>query len=140
MTLGIDRIPPVAHEAVLALTTTRSIDSDYGVDAARMFQSVCWGKDLTIRTLAPDDNGKMAVTVTPSGMDDTMNAQLILEGLARSGKSMAIQILVGRMASSSVSVTTQLGADLNTAEDVARKSRSGMWRYGDIGDEDPDEL
>lgn len=141
MTLGIDRIPPVAHEAVLALTTTRSIDSDYGIDAARMLQKLCWGKDLVIRTLAPnDDNGKMAAIVTIPGSDETVNSQLISEGLARAGKATSIESLASRMATASSSTVLQLGNDLMTAEQVARKSRCGMWRYGDIGDEDPDEL
>jgi staphylococcal nuclease domain-containing protein 1 len=141
MTLGIDRIPPVAHEAVLALTTTRSVDSDYGIDAARMLQGLCWGKDLVIRTLAPnEDNGKMAVTVTVSGSDETVNAQLISEGLARAGKPASVESLASRMATASSSAVVQLGNDLMAAEQVARKSRCGMWRYGDIGDEDPDEL
>lgn len=29
---------------------------------------------------------------------------------------------------------------LTTAQDTARTSRAGMWRYGDIGDDDEDEL
>ena len=36
--LGVDRIPPVAKEAVLALTLTRPVSDDEGVEAARMFQ------------------------------------------------------------------------------------------------------
>jgi staphylococcal nuclease domain-containing protein 1 len=140
MSLGIDRVPPVAREAVLALITTRSVDSDYGIDAARMFQSLCWGKDIMIQTFAPDDNGKMAVSVSVEGSDETINAQLISEGLARASKSAAIEALTSRMAVASSNVVVQLGADLNVAEEVARRSRSGMWRYGDIGDEDPDEL
>ena len=141
MTLGIDRIPPVAHEAVLALTTTRSVDSDYGIDAARMLQKLCWGKDLVIRTFAPDeDNAKMAVTVTiPGESDETVNAQLISDGLARA-KSSSIDSLASRMAMASSSAVVQLGNDLMVAEQVARKSRCGMWRYGDIGDEDPDDI
>ena len=141
MTLGIDRIPPVAREAVLALTTTRPIDSDYGIDAARMLQKVCWGKDLVIRTLAPnDDNGKMAVTVTVLGSDESVNSLLISEGLARVGKPTSIESLASRMATACTITVTKLGNDLSVAEQVARKSRCGMWRYGDIGDEDPDEL
>jgi hypothetical protein len=41
MSLGTDRIPRVAKEAVLALISTRSLESDEGVDAVRMLQSLC---------------------------------------------------------------------------------------------------
>merc|ERR1711865_639391 len=58
--LGIDRIPPVAQEATLALTISRPLSDDYGMDAARKLQSLCWGKDLRIRTTGRDENGKMA--------------------------------------------------------------------------------
>jgi staphylococcal nuclease domain-containing protein 1 len=140
MSLGTDRIPPVAREAVLALTTTRAIETDYGIDAARMLQSVGWGKDLTIRTFAPDVNGKMTVAVSVEGSDESINAQLISEGLARVGKSAAIDDLASRMAAASINAVVQFGAELNVAEEMARRSRCGMWRYGDIGDEDPDDL
>jgi hypothetical protein len=30
----------------------------------------------------------------------------------------------------------KLAAELNVAHEVSRKSRAGMWRYGDIGDDD----
>jgi len=33
----------------------------------------------------------------------------------------------------------KLAADLNVAQEGARNSRTGMWRYGDIGDDDEEE-
>jgi len=138
LSLGIDRIPPVAKEAVLALTVTRSLESDEGVSAARMLQAQCWGKDLTIQKFAPDENGKMAVAVTPDGSDESINVQLVTEGLARAGKQSAIDLLTSRLLDSNSLV--KLSADLKVAEESARRTRSGMWRYGDVGDEDPDEL
>jgi len=138
LSLGIDRIPPVAKEAVLALTVTRSLESDEGVSAARMLQAQCWGKDLTIQKFAPDENGKMAVAVTPDGSDESINVQLVTEGLARAGKQTSIDLLTCRLLNSNSLV--KLAADLKVAEESARRTRSGMWRYGDVGDEDPDEL
>ena len=32
----------------------------------------------------------------------------------------------------------KLAADLNVAQEAARKSRSGMWRYGDVDEDDED--
>jgi len=138
MTLGVDRIPPVAKEAVLALTITRSMDTDEGMLAAQTLQSLCWGKDLSIRTFAIDENGKMATAVTAEGSDETVNSILISDGLARAAKQSSVDILSSRMTDSSGIV--ELAAELNAAQDVARKSRAGMWRYGDVGDDDPAEL
>jgi staphylococcal nuclease domain-containing protein 1 len=58
--------------------------------------------------------------------------------LARASKQASVNLLMARMVDSNSLV--QLAADLKVAEETARKSRSGMWRYGDVGDEDPDEL
>lgn len=138
MSLGTDRIPPVAKEAVLALTVTRPVDSDAGIDAARMLQAVCWGKDLTLQTFAPDDNGKMVVAVFTEESAEAVNAQLISEGLARVGNKAAADAMASRMIDSNAAV--KLVAELNVAEETARRTRSGMWRYGDVGDEDPDDL
>lgn len=138
MSLGTDRIPPIAKEAVLALTSTRSIDSDEGMVAAQTLQSLCWGKDVSIRTFAIDENGKMAVSVSLEGSEDTVNSQLVAEGLARAGKKSSEDVLFARMSDSSSIVN--LAADLNAAQEAARKSRCGMWRYGDVGDDDPTEL
>ena len=131
-----DRIPPVAKEAVLALTVCRSLNTDEGVDAARWLQGSCWGKDVTIRLLGPDpDTGKMAATLEET-TGTLVNAELIGAGLARVAKSPAVEALAARMVDGSV--ISQLAGQLQEMEQVARKSRSGMWRYGDVGDDDED--
>jgi staphylococcal nuclease domain-containing protein 1 len=133
MTLGTDRIPPVAKEACLAFTLTRPISDDNGVDAARTFQGLCWGKDLPTRIHGKDDSGKIVTAIlTESG--ETVNEQLISAGLARVANGPAVQSIMGRMVDGTA--VLKLAADLNVAQEVARKSRSGMWRYGDIGDDD----
>ncbi|KAL7575761.1 hypothetical protein ACA910_003091 [Epithemia clementina (nom. ined.)] len=136
VSLTPERIPPVAKEAVLALTVCRSLDKDEGVEAARMLQSMCWGKDLSAVLLGPDENGKMATTLTRDGSDETVNAELIGSGLARVAKQPAIKVLASRMVDGSP--VLKLATDLQAAEEAARKSRSGMWRYGDVGDDDED--
>jgi len=134
--LGIDRIPPVAQEATLALTLSRPLSDEYGMLAARKLQSLCWGKDLSIRTTGRDENGKMAVAIL-SGSNDCVNEELISAGLARVAKPAAVHVLTANMVDGSAVI--KLAADLNVAQEVARKSRAGMWRYGDIGDDDEDE-
>jgi staphylococcal nuclease domain-containing protein 1 len=140
MNLGTDRIPPVAKEAVLALTNTRPLDSDEGMDAARLLQSKCWGRNLTARIFAPDESGKAALSIaTEAGSDEeTINASLVVEGLARVAKPETVTSISSRMIDPSSLV--ELAAALNVAQEVARKSRVGMWRYGDIGDEDDDDM
>lgn len=138
MSLGTERIPAVAREAVLALVVTRPLSAEEGVDAARFFQGITWGKDLSARVFAPDESGKLAVALTLPSDDETINAKLVSEGLARVAKAEAVSALGSRMADSNSLV--KFAADLNVAQEAARKSRAGMWRYGDIGDEDPDEI
>jgi len=134
--LGTDQIPPVAKEAVLALTLSRPLSDDYGLACARKLQSLCWGKDLKVRTTGRDESGKMAVIIVTDS-DESVNEKLITDGLARVAKPAAVQALAANMVDGSSVI--KLAADLNVAQEVARKSRTGMWRYGDIGDDDEDE-
>lgn len=135
--LGTDRIPAVAKEAVLALTLTRPIDNEFGVDAARSFQSMCWGKDLTVRIHGTDDNGKIATVILTEDSTSSVNEKLISAGLARVDKPSAAQNMASRMTDGSAVV--KLAADLNVAQETARRCRAGMWRYGDIGEDDDDD-
>eukprot|EP00529_Nitzschia_sp_RCC80_P041560 CAMPEP_0113522986 /NCGR_PEP_ID=MMETSP0014_2-20120614/45476_1 /TAXON_ID=2857 /ORGANISM="Nitzschia sp." /LENGTH=953 /DNA_ID=CAMNT_0000421069 /DNA_START=13 /DNA_END=2874 /DNA_ORIENTATION=- /assembly_acc=CAM_ASM_000159 len=135
-TVGTDRIPPVAKEAVLALTITRPIENEYGMDAARAFQSKCWGKDLTVRIHGTDDNGKIATVILTDDASSSVNEQLVSAGLARVEKPYAAKNMAARMSDGSAVV--KLAADLNVAQETARRTRAGMWRYGDIGDDDDD--
>lgn len=135
MSLGTDRIPAVAHEAELALTLTRPISDDEGLEAARMLQKRAWGKELAA-TKYCEVEGKAQVTLKDSEAEEaqSINEQLISAGLARVAKQPAVDAIASRMVD--VNEWTELAAELNAAQDAARRSRSGMWRYGDIGDED----
>ena len=135
--LNTDRIPPIAKEATLALTIARPVQDDAGLEAARMFQSLCWGKDLTARIHGTDDTGKTAIAIL-SDSGDTINEQLVSAGFARVAKPVEVDRMAGRMVDGNSVV--KLAADLNVAQEAARKSRSGMWRYGDIGDDEDDEI
>lgn len=135
LSLGTDRIPPVAHEAELALTLTRPISDDEGLDAARMLQQLAWGKQLTA-TKYCDFEGKAQVSLKDAEAEGStsINEQLVSAGLARVAKQAAVDVLGSRMVNSNE--LTELAAELNVAQDTARKSRLGMWLYGDVGDED----
>jgi staphylococcal nuclease domain-containing protein 1 len=132
------RIPAVAKEASLALVVTRSLDRDEGVDAARFLQSMCWGKDLKARFLAPDETGRLAVALyTTKESEESVNAQLLSEGLARVAPSATL--LASRMTDGGKAVN-QLYADLQASQESARRTRVGMWRYGDVGDDDDEKM
>eukprot|EP00536_Pseudo-nitzschia_multiseries_P013298 jgi/Psemu1/211191/e_gw1.558.31.1 len=134
--LGTDQIPAAAKEATLALTISRPLSDDHGLDCAHKFQKLCWGKDLRVCTTGRDESGKMAIVIF-SDSGESVNEQLVRAGLARVAKPSSVQALAANMVDGSTVI--KLAADLNAAQEVARKSRAGMWQYGDIGDEDEDE-
>eukprot|EP00538_Stauroneis_constricta_P000336 CAMPEP_0119573206 /NCGR_PEP_ID=MMETSP1352-20130426/45005_1 /TAXON_ID=265584 /ORGANISM="Stauroneis constricta, Strain CCMP1120" /LENGTH=958 /DNA_ID=CAMNT_0007622893 /DNA_START=199 /DNA_END=3075 /DNA_ORIENTATION=- len=133
--LGTDRIPAVAKEAVLALVVTRPLSSDEGVEAARMFQSLCWGMNVTAKIHGTDDNGKMALNLLSSS-GESVGEQLVSSGFAMPAKAAAVQSMSSRMVDGTA--VLKLAAELEVAKESARKTRSGMWRYGDVGDDDDD--
>ena len=131
MTLGTEKIPAVAKEAVLALVKVRPIEEDDGVDAAHMFQSMAWGKDLKARVHGEVD-GRVLVTMYDSDIESpSINEKMTGEGLARIGKRDETY----NAYSDSLS---KLMKDLKAAQDKARSSRKGIWVYGEIPEEDED--
>lgn len=134
MSLGVDRIPAAAKEAQLALVKVRPIEEDDGIDAARMFQGVAWGKDLKAR-LHGEIEGKVLLTLYESDVDSpSINEKLVSEGLGRVGKRHEIYEIMDRMGNSDS--LSKLAKDLKEAQENARKSRKGMWIYGEIPEED----
>ena len=135
-TLGTDRIPAAAKEGILALTKVRPIEEDDGIDAARMFQSIAWGKDLKAR-LHGESDGQAIITLYHFDIDSpSINEQLTSEGLSRLGKSDETYTILDRMGNSDS--LAKLMKDLKAAEDKARKTRKGIWIYGEIAEEDPE--
>lgn len=131
MTLGTEKIPAVAKEAVLALVKVRPIEEDDGVDAAHMFQSMAWGKDLKARVHGEAD-GRVLVTMYDSDIESpSINEKMTGEGLARIGKRDETY----NAYSDSLS---KLMKDLKATQDKARSSRKGIWVYGEIPEEDED--
>ncbi len=131
MNLGTDKIPAVAKGAVLALIKVRPIEEDDGVDAAHMFQSMAWCKDLKARVHGEVD-GQVLVTLYETDTEsESINEKLTSEGLARLGKREESY----NTYSDSLSKLTK---DLKAAQDKARSSRKGMWVYGEIPEEDED--
>jgi len=132
--LGTEKIPPAAKEAVLANILTRSLDTDEGHDAASMLQEVAWGKDLSCAMFGPDDDNRLAVTLMDPSGKETINEEMVAAGMARIVKKPASDALARRMAKGTD--VYDLFGKLSKAQERARRSRSGMWRYGDVGDDD----
>lgn len=133
--LDVTRIPAIAKEAQLAQIQVRSLDDDDGVDAARMLSSLSWGRKMSARIHCNID-GKAMVTLTDPNDDSglSVNEQLVVSGLALSAKKIDVDAMAAKMIDSNSIV--KLAADISAAQDSARKYRKGMWRYGDIGEED----
>ena len=134
--LGVVRIPPVAKEATLALTKTRSLDDDEGIEAARLLQTFAWGRDVSATIYCKDD-GKLVVSLFDANNTVTVNEQLVSEGLARVSKANEVEALGSNMVN--IASLLSLNAELRSAEQIARRTHSGMWRYGDVGGDDDDD-
>jgi staphylococcal nuclease domain-containing protein 1 len=134
MSLGTDRVIPVAKEAQLALTVTRPLKEDEGIEAAEKLQALAWGKDLTA-ILHCEMDGKLLVTLLDG--DVKINEALVSLGLARVAKQTDVASMQTKMVDPNSAL--ELAAELQSSLEIARKSRIGMWRYGDIGDDDDDE-
>jgi len=130
--LDVEKIPAVAKEGALALTVTRTLNTDEGVDAARMLQGLAWGKNLSAKMITGTE-----IILTCPGKETSINEELVGAGLARVPKPMEVKALA-RSAKRADEVL-KLAKTLNDLQEKARKTRSGMWRYGDIGDDDEDE-
>ena len=134
--LGTDRIPPVAKEAVLAAIKTRGLDDDDGLDAARLLQAAAWGKEVSSRVFCQNE-GKLVVALYQPGNPVSINEQIVSDGLARVSKATEVEALCAKMINSDN--LSSLANELRIAESAARKSHAGIWRYGDVGDDDEEE-
>jgi endonuclease YncB( thermonuclease family) len=94
--------------------------------------------DLTARVCAIDESGKQAVALMADDSEETVNVLLATEGLARVAKQATVDVLVSGIVNGTAVV--KLAAELNVAREAARKTRSGMWRDRDVGDDDPDAI
>ena len=133
--LGIDRISPTAKECVLALTKTRSLDEDEGIEAARLLQR-SWGAEMTARIFC-ENEGKLEIALYKPNSTISINEEMISDGLARAMKKKEVDVLLDKLVSPVA--LTAFASDLAAAEESARKTRVGMWRYGDVGDDDEED-
>jgi len=135
--LGTDRIPPVAKEAILALVKTSKLDDDDGLEAARFLQNAAWGKTMSARIFCEFEE-KFIVSLYHSHSETlSVNEKMLSKGLALTVKKSVLDELIPKMHNSDNLV--KLADNLRVAQESARRSRVGIWRYGDIGEEDEEE-
>ena len=134
--LGIDRIPPAAKEAILALTKAREVDDEDGIAAARYLSSLSSGKVVTAHIFCELEGKAVTALYDQSNDATSINEELISDGLARVSKAGEFKILSNKVVDAKK--LEDLFNALSLSEDNARKYRRGMWRYGDVGDDDED--
>jgi len=132
-----DRVPAVAREAELVLTRVRSLEEDEGVDAARLLQKLAWGKTLKATVYYTSDESKIPqVALQDINEDTTIQEQMCRDGLALTVKPAEINAAKRNMSEDGQREIAALAEKLKDVQKIAKKSRSGLWRYGDIGEED----
>jgi staphylococcal nuclease domain-containing protein 1 len=132
--LGIDRIPPAAKEAIMAITKVRDVDDDDGVTAARRIRSLVWGKTVKAQIFCELEGKAVVALYDPSNDLTSMNEELVSDGLARVSKMAELKILSNKVVDGTN--LEHLFNSLSLAQENARKSRRGIWIYGDVGEDD----
>ena len=136
--LGLDRIPPAAKEAVMALTKARALDDDDGVAAARYLRSLAWGKSVKAHIFCEMEGKAIIALYDQNNTALSINEELVSDGLARVSKPGELKVVANKLIDTKN--LENLFDSLSLAQENARKSRRGIWRYGDIGDDDEDVL
>jgi len=121
-TLSTQAIPPQALECRLAhLVVSDASDDADGNDAAIAFSDAAWGKQLLAR-VEDRKAGVLHVTLFVDAQTN-FNEDLVAAGLARVEKTASKRAL-------------PLLQALQEKERIAKAGRAGMWKYGDIDDDE----
>ncbi|KIO18063.1 hypothetical protein M407DRAFT_32256 [Tulasnella calospora MUT 4182] len=122
-------LPGQAQDARLSFVKLLDTSSDYFEDAIDRFRSICEGRKLIANIDAREGPVLHLRLIDPSDAGsptDSINAQLVREGLAVTDRKGCKYI------SSYPQILKRLQDD--TAE--AKRTRSGMYEFGDISPED----
>lgn len=121
-TLGPKEMSPQALECKLAyLVALPATDGGDGEAAAAALWSECGGKVLTAR-VEEREGETLHVILSTGGVN--VNDEMVSAGLVRVTKEWVPKRGMA------------LVAKMRESQDKARKERAGMWRYGDIDDDD----
>lgn len=120
-TLGPKELSPQALECKLAyLVAAPPTDGAHGEDAAHALGDAAWGKRMLAR-VEERHGDLLLVSLTIGGSD--INEELVSSGLLRVGKDAPKR-------------AAPLVAKLRAKEATAKTERHGMWRFGDVDDDD----
>lgn len=141
---SLTSIPHQAHHCRLAYVKVPSLNADFGYDAAVLLdQFVGQGREceatiidrdgLNVPGASKDPKSgptTIAIMLTPIGATKSVNAEMLEAGYAKLKNLDAIR-------NSELKESIQ---QLKPHQDVARKYHKGLFRYGDPGDSDEEEL
>jgi staphylococcal nuclease domain-containing protein 1 len=127
--------PPLATEMVLAFVKTPKESNDYFSDCGAWFGEVTYGRELVVETFYRDEaTNKLAVVLVCEELEEqpavNVNASLLEYGLARTLPQTNRARAFG---------PAELLTQLDTLQEQAKKSRVGMFQYGDPGDSDEED-
>lgn len=112
-------LPAQAKRGRLVYTKAPNKDTTYGIDSALLLRELVWGKELVAQVIQTDDNTNQLV-ITDSDTEYSINAAMIMNGLAKLQTSRSKSALYER---------------LSQEEKKARESRRNIWEYGDYDSE-----
>lgn len=123
-TLGTQLLSPQAVECRLAyLTASPASDGADGEDAAHYLSDHAWGKPMLARVEDRDSGVLLVTLIDPGPPQANVNEALVSNGLVRVAK------VVDKRAG-------PLVRSLREKEEAAKSARAGMWRFGDIDEDD----
>ncbi len=120
---GLNVLRWQAREAHLAYITTRPIEDDWGKEAALFLKELVWGKTL-LATIEYRDGDNEYLSVWVEGTFEFVNAELVRPGLAKLNRRLPR------------GANREIIDFLRVAQEEAHNSHSGIWEYGDDGEDD----
>mmetsp|Transcript_574 Transcript_574/g.1819 ORF Transcript_574/g.1819 Transcript_574/m.1819 type:complete len:876 (+) Transcript_574:412-3039(+) len=125
-------VPPQAALCQMAYLHVPALDEECGYEAAECMAAMTTGGVMMCRVESRESAGPkggqvLHVTLFEQGAETSVNATLLQEGLAR---------ITGRRGARGKAATNIKA--LEDHQEVAKKERKGIWRYGDV-DSDEDE-
>jgi staphylococcal nuclease domain-containing protein 1 len=121
----VARVPAQAVLSTLAFVTVPGLNVEFGEDAAFLLRDLVWGKTM-MANIESRANGEVEVSLGNPESNVLVASALVEAGLARPQKRHEKYL-------------APIIRKLNQHAEKARTSRCGMWRYGDVPDEELDE-
>jgi len=121
---NLPQVPFQAHEAQLAYVRPPKLSEDFGPEAAEYLKELVWGKTV-VANVEYRENDKLFLSLGERESGVHVNGALVKAGLAR------VEKLRGKH-------LQPILDKLREEEEVARKSHTNIWQYGDPGSDDDD--